>query len=408
MAKAGKAGTALGIATISSAFGGLFSAIVLMSLTPLLADFALQFGPAEYFAIAALGLSCIANIGGGSVLKGLLAGAIGLLIACIGMDPQTGYARYTFGNINLLDGVGLVPALIGIFAVVSVLKSAEECKKMQAVSMPDVSSLWIGWRQFVNLLPTWIRGSVIGTVIGIIPGPGTSVATFMAYDMEKKISKDPDSFGKGNPKGVAAPESANNALAGGSLVPLLALGVPGNATSALFLGAIMFHGIRTGPVFFIEHPDVIYGLFVAFFIANLIMAPLGLFLLKYMKAVLSIPESLLGGIILAFCATGVFAIRGNPFDVLVVIVFGLLGYLFYKIDMPTAPLIIAIVLGPMAETNLRMALVVSRGSWSFLYTRPITLAMMIIAVLSFSVPLISAILSKYKASRLASKDTAGR
>lgn len=391
MAKQGKAGLALGVSTLSSVFGGLFSAVVLMSLTTVLAEFALKFGPAEYFAVAVLGLSCIASIGGKSLSKGLLSGFIGLFIACIGMDPQTGVKRYTFDSINLLGGVTMVAALIGLFGVISVLKSAEKAKKHQAQGnvMPDVGSTWIGWKMCKKLLPTWLRGSIIGTVVGIIPGAGTNVATFLAYDTEKKISKDPETFGKGNPKGVAAPEAANNGVTGGSLVPLLALGVPGNATSALFLSALMLQGLATGPVLFTEHADVTYALFLAFFIANLLMAPIGLFLLKYMKTILSVPESLLGGIILAFCVTGVFSISSNPFDVFIVILFGVLGYVFYKFDVPSAPLIVCLVLGSMAESNLRQALVASGGSYNFMWTRPITLVVLLVSVFSFFLPIMS-------------------
>ncbi|MCI8815462.1 MAG: C4-dicarboxylate ABC transporter [Angelakisella sp.] len=393
MALQGKAGTALGVSTLSSVFGGVFSAIVLMSLTSVLAEFALTFGPAEYFAVAVLGLSCIASIGGKSISKGLLSGFIGLFIACIGMDPQTGVKRYTFGNINLLSGVEMVAALIGLFGVISVLKSAEKAKKATGEraeeKMPDVGSTWIGWKMCAQLLPTWLRGAVIGTVVGIIPGAGTNVATFLAYDTEKKISKDGDTFGKGNPKGVAAPESANNGVTGGSLVPLLALGVPGNATSALFLSALMLQGLATGPVLFTDHADIVYALFLAFFICNIIMAPLGLFLLRYMKKILSVPESLMGGIILAFCVTGVFSIATNPFDVITVIVFGVLGYVFYKFDIPSAPLIVCLVLGSMAERNLRQALVANSGSYSFLWTRPITLMVLLISLFSFFAPIIS-------------------
>lgn len=393
MALQGKAGTALGVSTLSSVFGGVFSAIVLMSLTSVLAEFALTFGPAEYFAVAVLGLSCIASIGGKSISKGLLSGFIGLFIACIGMDPQTGVKRYTFGNINLLSGVEMVAALIGLFGVISVLKSAEKAKKATGEraeeKMPDVGSTWIGWKMCAQLLPTWLRGAVIGTVVGIIPGAGTNVATFLAYDTEKKISKDGDTFGKGNPKGVAAPESANNGVTGGSLVPLLALGVPGNATSALFLSALMLQGLATGPVLFTDYADIVYALFLAFFICNIIMAPLGLFLLRYMKKILSVPESLMGGIILAFCVTGVFSIATNPFDVITVIVFGVLGYVFYKFDIPSAPLIVCLVLGSMAERNLRQALVANSGSYSFLWTRPITLMVLLISLFSFFAPIIS-------------------
>ena len=369
-----------------------------MFLTTLLAEFALRFGPAEYFAVAILGLSCIASIGGKSLTKGLLSGFLGLFIACIGMDPQNGIKRFTFGNVNLLSGVTMVAALIGLFGVISVLKSAEKSKKSSG-TVPDVGSCWIGWKMCRQLLPTWIRGSLIGTIVGIIPGAGTNVATFLAYDTEKKISKDGNTFGQGNPKGVAAPESANNGVTGGSLVPLLALGVPGNATSALFLSALLLKGLTTGPVLFTDHPDVVYALFLAFFVANLIMAPLGLFLLRYMKKILSIPEELLAGIILAFCVTGVFSISSNPFDVIVCIVFGVLGYLFYKFDIPSAPLIVCLVLGSMAESNLRQALVANKQSYSFLINKPIAAVILAISLISFFVPVISNIVKTIRRRR---------
>ena len=408
MAKKGQAGTALGVSTLSSVFGGLFSAVVLMCLTVVLAEFALTFGPAEYFAVAVLGLSCIASIGGKSLTKGLLSGFIGLFFACVGMDPQTGVKRYTFGSVNLLGGITMVAALIGLFGVISVLKSAEKGSSgKDTEAMPEVDNVWIGWKMCKKLLPTWLRGSIIGTIVGIIPGAGTNVATFLAYDVEKKISKDPDSFGQGDPKGVAAPESANNGVTGGSMVPLLALGIPGNATSALFLGALMLQGLSVGPVLFTDHADIAYAIFLAFFIANLLMWPLGLFLLRYMKTILSVPESLLGGIILAFCVTGVYSISSNPFDVAVVIFFGLLGYVFYKFDIPTAPLIVCLVLGSMAESNLRQALVASKGSLNFMWTRPITLVVLLISVVSFFVPIISKAMKAARKRRSPDVVTAG-
>jgi len=391
LAMSGRAGEALGTAMLASAFGGLFSTVVLTTLTPLLAEFALRFGPAEYFAVAVLGISCITSISGGDIPKGLLSTLIGLLVAIIGMDPQSGFPRLTFGNINLLGGIGLVASLIGIFGIFSVLKSGEKANYLDpSATFPSVDSVWIGWKNCIKEFPTWIRCSVIGTVVGIIPGTGTNVATFMAYDAEKKIHKDPESFGKGNVLGVAAPEAANNAVTGGSMVPLLALGVPGNATSALFLGAIMIHGMQTGPVFFTDHPDVVYGLFMCMFAANIIMIPLGLFVLRYMKTILSVPEALLAGIISAFCVTGVYAIATNPFDVLVTIVFGLIGYFCYKFEIPTAPMIVAIVLGPMIENQLHQALVISGGSYNFIWTHPLTLILLLITIFSFLKPIISA------------------
>jgi putative tricarboxylic transport membrane protein len=402
MALKGRAGEALGIATLSSVFGGLFSAVALMFFTPILAEQALKFGPAEYFTIAILGLTCISGLGGGSITKALISAVIGLLISSIGMDPQTGFQRFTFGNMNLLEGVDLVAALIGLFGVASLLKSAGNSNQdVDDGPMPDVGSTWIGIKGCIKLIPTWIRGSIIGTIVGIIPGTGTNVATFVSYDFEKKISKNPDEFGKGEPKGVAAPESANNGVTGGSLVPLLALGVPGNSTSALFLGAIMIHGLSVGPVLFTDHPAIVNGLFISFFVANLLMAPIGLFLLRYMKRILSIPEKLMSGIIAAFCVTGVYSINSNPFDVLIMAIFGIMGYVFSKVKMPTAPLIVAMVLGPMTENSLRQALKLSGGSFAFIYERPIAFVVLILSVISLLFPVITNMINKRKTANLA-------
>lgn len=390
MAKKGFAGEALGIATLSSVFGGIFSAIVLMFLTPFLAEQALKFGPSEYFAVALLGISCIAGIGGGSITKSLISGTIGLLISLIGLDPQTGFRRFTFGTTELIGGIELIPALIGIFGITSVMKTIESRDLAEdSASIPEVDKVWIGIKKSIELLPTWIRGSIIGTIIGIIPGAGTNIATFLAYDSEMKISKRGHLFGTGEAEGIAAPESANNGVTGGSMVPLLALGVPGNATSALFLGALMIHGLRVGPTLFTDTPEVVNGIFISFFLANLFMAPIGIFLLRYMKKILSIPERLLSGIIVAFCVTGVYALNTNPFDILILVIFGIIGYIFSKLKVSTAPLIVAMVLGPMAESNVRQALILNDGSFSFLYNRPMTLIILLVALISLMYPIIS-------------------
>lgn len=390
MAQKGLAGRALGVATISSVIGGLFSATVLMFVAPQLAEQALRFGPAEYFALAVLGLSCIASVGEGSVLKGVMAGVLGLLISTVGMSPQTGYPRFWFGNFSIIDGVPFIPALIGFFGVVSVLKMAEKAGTTSAkkVELPSIGRISPDYALVKRLIPTWFRSSVIGTIVGIIPGAGTTIATFLSYDYAKRASKTPEEFGKGIEEGVAAPESANNAVTGGSLVPLLALGVPGNSTSALLLGALMIHGLRTGPMFFQERPDVIYGLLVSLFLANIIMAPLGLFVARFMTSILAIPTSLMGGIIIAFCTVGTYAMRNNPVDIVIMVVFGLLGYLMEKVKLPSAPIILALVLGPMLERSWQQALVISRGSYDFLYARPITLVILLMSLWSFSAPIV--------------------
>ena len=407
MSQKGKSGEALGFAISSSTFGGISSAIVLLFLSPFLAKQALKFGPPEYFMLAVLGMSTVIGMAGKNIVKNILAMALGLIFSCIGMSPQTGLARFTFGQVSLMDGISLIPMLIGLFGITAILEMIEAIQKNPSVkdfkeevkeNYKKVKVILPDKEMSKRLLPIWAQSSLIGNIIGIIPGAGMIMAIFMAYDQAARRRPNLE-FGTGVPEGIAAPESANNAVTGGSLVPLLALGVPGNSTSALFLGAIMIHGMRTGPVFFTEHPDVIYGLFIAIIIANIIMAPLGIFILRYMKTILSVPEELLAGIILAFCVTGVFAIATNPFDVLVLIIFGLIGYFCYKFKIPTAPMIVAMVLGSMTENNLRQALVASKGSWDFLYKQPITLTVLIIAVGSFFFPFIAAKVKKMKAAK---------
>jgi len=385
MAQKGQAGKALGIATYSSVFGGIFSTLVLILAAPSLAMQALKFGPAEYFALTVLGLSCISSISRGSLLKGLISGVLGLIISCIGIAPQTGYSRFIFNNFSLLEGVPFMPALIGLFGVTAVLKIVEKSgNPLRKSKLPNLQGLILNFRTIKKLFPTWIRSAIIGTGIGIIPGAGTSIATFLSYEFAKEYSKNPEEFGKGAEEGIAASEAANNGVVGGSLVPLLALGVPGNSTSALFLGALMIHGIRTGPTLFIERPDIIYTFLVSLFIANIIMAPLGLFVARFMGNILYIPKSILGSIIIAICTAGTYSIRNNIFDITVLIIFGVIGYVFDKFRISIAPFILGLVLGPMMELSIQQALVISRGSYSFLWRRPITFLLLLLAILIIS------------------------
>ncbi len=391
----GRSNEALGIATVASVLGGLFSATILMLLAPQLAEYALRFGPSEYFAITLLGLACLASVGRGSVCKSLISGVFGLLVATVGMDPTTGTLRFTFNNAELMDGIGLVPALTGVFGVLAVIKLAEHANTGTDLhDIPKVGSIWIGWKKVRKLMPTMMRGSVIGTITGIIPGIGTSVATVVAYDVEKKVSKTPEEFGRGKEEGVAAPESANNSLTGGSMIPLLALGIPGNATSALFLGALLIHGISTGPTMFTNNGNVVYALFAAFFMTNILMGPICILLLKYIRLALTLDERLLGGAIIAFCMTGIYSIESKPMDILIMVIFGVLGYFFYKVKIPTSPMIIGLALGSLAEKSLWQALTINNGSVSFFWQRPITAVVMAVSILSFLLPFFSGILKK--------------
>lgn len=401
MAQKGLAGRAIGIATISSVIGGLFSAIVLMFFTKPLAEYALLLGPAAYFALAILGLTCIVGLGGKSLAKGLASGILGLLLSTVGIQPQTGAQRFTFNSVNLLQGIPFMPVLIGLFGILAVIKMADSfsTEEKKNTVIPKMSKIWIGFDTCRKLTKTWIRGSLIGTIVGIIPGAGASVATFVSYDVEKKVSKTPELFGTGIEEGIAAPESANNALTGGSLVPLLALGIPGNSSSVFVLTALMVHGIQVGPNFIAENETLSYGFFMTLILVNLIMAPLGLFVAKYMPKILLIPQSLMGGFISAFCILGTYTMTNNIFDPFIALVFGLIGYIMSRADIPTSPMILGLILGGMIESNLQQALVISRGSYNFLYKDTPTLIILLFCLLSLLYPLILKVFRKMGSER---------
>ncbi len=401
MAQKGFGGRALGIATLSSVFGGLFSAVVLLALAPQLAEQALRFGPPEYFALTILGLSCLACIGGGSPIKGLMSGVLGLVVSCVGISTQSGYPRFCFDNYNLMDGIPFVAAMIGLFGLVAMLNLGETADARNVVSnkLPEVDHVVPERSLFKRLWGVWFKSSIIGTLIGIVPGAGTSIATFIAYDRARRSSKTPELFGKGIEEGIAAPESANNAVVGGAMVPLLALGVPGSSGAALFLSAMMIHGLRTGPFLFQERPDIAYGLLMALFVANVIMAPLGLFVAKYMAFVLTIPKSVLGGCIVAFCAVGAYAIRSSPFGMTVMLIFGCLGYVADWVKFPKSPFVLGLILGSMFENSWEQSQVISQGSYSFLYTRPITVVLLLAAAWSFTIPFFEDYFKKRKKAK---------
>ncbi len=395
MAKKGRGGEAIGISTTSSVFGGITSSLILLFFAPILASYALKFGPPEYFALALLGLSTVAGMSGGNMVKSLIVCVIGLFIATVGISPLTGYPRFTFDTPNLFDGVPFIPMLIGLFGVTSVLELAERIAKerkkgtkqsnesvqMEGKMIPSLSMV-------KRLLPTWLTSSAIGNVIGIIPGAGMLMAIYLAYDQAIRRNKD-KKFGTGVPEGVAAPEAANNSVVASSMVPLLSLGVPGNSTSALFLGALLIQGLRPGPSLFNDTPEIAYLIVVSFLVANIIMGPMGLLLGRFLsRLIFKIPQELLGAVISVLCLTGAFSVGNSIFDVWVAIFFGILGYIFNKVNMPHSPLILAIVLGAMMERGLYQSLVLSKGSLMIFVNRPISLVLLI-GVLFFTVtPLI--------------------
>ncbi len=388
MAQSGKAGLALGISTISSVVGGICSAIVLMFFAPVLAGYALKFGPPEYFALAILGLSTVAGMSGKNVLKNLIVCVLGLLLSSIGTSPQTGYPRFTMGSFTLFEGIPLVPMLIGLFGVSSVFHMIIKINESnnQNYTLPTIGPTLPPMSLLIALLPLILISSAIGTVVGIIPGAGMLMAIYLAYDYARARYKHLP-FGTGVPHGIAAPEAANNAVVAGSMVPLLALGVPGNSTSALFLGALMIQGLRPGPALFNENPDIAYFIIVAFFVANIIMGPLGLALGRGIaKIIFKLSQTILAGIIILLCVTGAYSVGNSPEYILIALAFGVIGLIMDKMHLPQAPLVLALILGPMMETGFEQSLVLSGGSFGIFVTRPISALMLGIALIFSLVP----------------------
>lgn len=393
----GKSGEALGLAISSSTFGGLTSAAVLLFLSPFLARQALKFGPPEYFMLAVMGMSTVIGMAGKNIVKNILAMAVGLIFSCVGMSPQTGLARFTFGQVSLMDGISLIPMLIGLFGITSILEMIEgiqksakgqEIKALVKENYQKVKVVLPDKEMSRRLLPIWIQSSVIGNIIGIIPGAGMIMAIFMAYDQASRRRPNLE-FGTGIPEGIAAPESANNAVVASSMVPLLSLGVPGNSTSSLFLGALTIQGLRTGPTLFRDTPEMAYMIILGFVAANLIMLPLSLFYCNFLaSAVLRLKREILSGVVLTLCVTGAFAVSNNPFHIYIMIFFGFIGYTFNKYKIPQSPLILASILGSMMESNWTQSMVFANGSLSVFVTRPLSLALLILSVIFIGMPIL--------------------
>lgn len=373
MARNGQAGRALGIAIVASFLGGIFSAVVLSVLAPPIAEFALRFGAPEYFALSVFGLVIIASVSK-NLAKGLAAGLIGLLLATVGSDPMVGSPRFTYGNMSLLTGINLLPALIGLFAVSQVLADVVDYFKTEKAdtSNTPVDKASPRWIEVLKHWKVVLSSSVIGTIVGAIPGAGGSIASFLSYDQAKKMSKTPEKFGTGHPEGIIASESSNNSLVGGSLIPMLTLGVPGEAATAVLMGGLMIQGIRPGPTLFTEQGAIIYGIFMMLF---------QWFGIRLFIKILQIPRKLLMAMILVFCLIGVYAVDSNIFNVYLMLAFGVLGFFLNKYGFGTAPVILGLILGPIAESNLRRALLVSGGDWSVFVARPISLAFLVVALL---------------------------
>ncbi len=388
MARKGEAGRALGIAIAASFIGGIFSSIVLSLAAPPIAEFALKFGAAEYFSLAVFGLTIIASVSGKSLAKGIVAGLIGVFVSLVGLDPTTGSARYTFGEMSLLSGVAFLPALIGLFAVGQALTDAEEIlKRKGATIQKQVSSVHLRFSTIFKRWKTVLLSCIIGTTVGAIPGAGGSVASFVAYDQARRISKTPEKFGTGHDEGVIASETSNNAMTGGAIIPMITLGVPGEAAAAVLMGGLMIQGLRPGPLLFTDQADVVYGIFIALFIANIFMMLFQYFGIRVFVKVLAVPRSLLIPIILLFCVIGSFGVSGNLFDVYLLLIFGILGYFLNRFGYGTAPVVLGMILGTMAESEFRKGLIMFQGDWTVFFTRPISLGFLACAAIFTALPL---------------------
>ena len=378
MARQGRAGTALAIAAIGSFFAGTVATLLVAAFAPPLAEVALKFGPAEYFSLMVLGLIAAVVLAHGSLVKAIAMIVLGLLLGIVGTDVNSGMARFSFGLPELTDGIGFVVVAMGLFGFAEIIVNLEHTEKRE-VFTDKVSNLMLTWKDFKSALPAILRGTGIGSALGILPGGGALLGAFASYTVEKKIAKDPSRFGKGAIEGVAGPESANNAGAQTSFIPLLTLGIPPNAVMALMVGAMMIHGIQPGPQVMTSNPQLFWGLIASMWIGNLMLVVLNLPLIGIWIKLLSVPYRLLYPAILLFCCIGVYSLQNNIFDVMMTVVFGFLGYIFVKLECEPAPLLLGFVLGPMMEENLRRALLLSRGDPTVFFTRPISAVMLSIA-----------------------------
>lgn len=381
LTKKGQAGRALSIAAVASFVGGLISTLVLIAIAPMLATFALRFNAPEYFALALFGLTIIASVSSKSILKGLLAGTIGLLISTIGLDPISSVPRFTFGITELYSGINIIPVLIGLFAISEALNQLDKLNIKVNIA-ETFSNKLLSVKDLKSILPTSIKSALLGSSIGAVPGAGADISAFVCYNEAKRVSKSPEEFGQGSIKGLAAAEAGNNGVTGGSLVPLLTLGVPGDAVAAVLLGALIVQGLTPGPLLFSQNPDIVYGIFSSMLVANIVMLLIGLFGIRFFCQVTKVPKILMIPIIIFLSIVGAYTINNSMFDVGIAITFGFLGFVLGKLKIPTSPILLAIILGPMAETNLRKSLLMFEGSWSFLYERPIALAFITMAILS--------------------------
>ncbi len=390
MAKQGRAADALRESVMSSFWGGILGVIVLMLFAPPLARVSLMFGPPEYFVLAIFGMTIIASLSEKSILKGYLAGFLGMLIATIGMDPLLGIPRFTFGITGLIDGVMLVPALIGLFSIPEVMEIIQ-LHGSKEEPIPSLKNVKIGfptWAHTKRLTPTYLRASLIGLLVGVLPGAGASIASFMAYNEERRVSKTPEKFGTGMIEGVAASEAANNSVCAGAFIPMLTLGVPGDSVAAIMMGGLMIHGLNPGAELFTTHANVTWTFICSLYLANVLMLLFGLYCAPWFAWATKTPRHILAISIILLTTVGAFAIRGSMADVYVMLGFGILGYLLKSHGFDVTPVVLGLILGPMAEKGLNGTLSISVGqntAW-FILQRPVSLILLGLTVVALLIP----------------------
>jgi len=398
MAKQGRAGPALGIAAIGSFIAGTIGIIGIMLLAPPMAQLALAFGPPEYFSMMLMGIVIIIYMSSGSILKDFMTAVFGLLLGTIGMDSIAGTQRLTFGILELSDGIGFIPAVMGLFGISEILMNVERFVPTTLVT-EKVKNLLPTKQDLKESIAPIIRGSFLGFLIGVLPGPAPVISTYSSYAMEKKLSKTPEKFGTGYIAGVAGPESANNAASSGAMIPLFTLGIPANSVIAVLLGAFMIHGLQPGPMFISKYPDIFWGTIVSMYLGNAMLLILNLPLIPLWVKVLKVPYPILFPLILIFCLIGVYSLNFSQVEIALMTGFGVLGYFMRKFKFEMAPLILALVLGPMMESNLRLALLLNQGDLSVFVTKPISaffVAVSGLLILSTMIPSIRNRRSQFK------------
>ena len=386
MAKQGRAGDALVLTGVASFVGALLATFGLMILAPILARVAFLFGPAEYFALYMLAFCTLGGIGSNNQAKAAIAVCLGLGIAMIGVDNSTGLTRFTGGNLHLFDGVNFLVAIVGLFAVTEVFVFIESHGKETAIGV-KLKKVTIPIKDIIYTRWSMLRGTLIGFIAGLLPGAGASLGSFLAYTFEKGVAKDKSKFGKGDVRGLVAPEAGNNSAAGGALVPMLTLGVPGSGTTAVLLALLMTLNITPGPLLFSERPEVVWGLIASLLIANVVLLILNVPMVKVFSRLLQVPPSILLPAVTMISFVGIFSLSGSHFDLLLMIGFGILGYILRKVDIPAVPVILGILLGEHMEVSLRRAMVLSDGDWSYLIGSPISLGLWLAAIVGFVAPI---------------------